>query len=290
VSIIRRAARYQRFTILDNDVIEDEELSFRALGLLTFILSKPDHWTIDAEQLCKTHAEGRDAVRNALTHLEDAGYIIRRKVQLSDGTWSTETVVFDRPHDRVIGEIMTTGSGKPAVGKPAVGFSGANVSTDSKVLIASTPRTSARAARAPSKMASRTSEIDHDDEAPALGAAPRRESSAVRKEREETSGSTAFGQVLRLKRSLEEQGFSTPVNERALTKQINNMKLDIGTVRSMVDIFLANPRRYLKGDEVPWIGFVRQREVLKADAVKSAPASSWADEPDPYAKHRKKAV
>jgi hypothetical protein len=34
----------RRFTRIDNTAIEDPRLSFRALGVLTYVLSKPDDW------------------------------------------------------------------------------------------------------------------------------------------------------------------------------------------------------------------------------------------------------
>lgn len=120
---------------------------------------------------------------------------------------------------------------------------------------------------------------DNGEEAPALGASPRK----TTEQRKETAarGKTPFALALKMKRELSSAGFSAPVNEKAVTNQMKSWDLPIDTLTVMVDVFLAAPSRYLKGDEVPWIGFVRQREVLKADATKveraSAPASSYAE-------------
>ncbi len=43
--MIRRAPRpLTNWTMIRNEVIADPELSFKATGVLIYILSKPDHW------------------------------------------------------------------------------------------------------------------------------------------------------------------------------------------------------------------------------------------------------
>ena len=81
----------------DENVMEDSRLSFRALGILVYILSKPDDWSVRSAQLAPTHSEGRDAVRAALSELEKAGYIVRSRQQDARGYWSQTSIVYDRP-------------------------------------------------------------------------------------------------------------------------------------------------------------------------------------------------
>ncbi|MCB1622288.1 MAG: hypothetical protein KDI44_16295 [Thiothrix sp.] len=44
--MIRRAKRAGGFTVISNVVFASHQLSWRAMGLLAYILSKPDDWTI----------------------------------------------------------------------------------------------------------------------------------------------------------------------------------------------------------------------------------------------------
>lgn len=81
---ITRAARRDRFTVVHNDTIEDDALSFRALGLLVYLLSKPDNWSTHVKHLATTHCEGREAVGAAIRHLVKAGYITRKWVRTDD--------------------------------------------------------------------------------------------------------------------------------------------------------------------------------------------------------------
>jgi hypothetical protein len=98
VRIVRQRAP-ERFTVVDNDVLEDERITFRARGILGFLLSRPDGWETSSERLASASpGEGRDAVRTALRELESVGYLARRKIQdSSTGRWATITAIVDRP-------------------------------------------------------------------------------------------------------------------------------------------------------------------------------------------------
>lgn len=115
--MIRRAARPDAgFLMLRNDVARDERLSYRASGVLADILSRPDNWTTSADRLASARpaGEGRDAIRTALTELERAGYLIRRKVRGERGRYTWHQIVFDTPQADV-------SAGHAEDGKPAAG-------------------------------------------------------------------------------------------------------------------------------------------------------------------------
>lgn len=95
--IIRSARPHQNFTVIHNEVIEQKDLSWRARGLLVYLLSKPDHWRTNIAYLASQGSEGVHAIRMAMLELERCGYIRRVRKQNSRGQWSTYTVIFDRP-------------------------------------------------------------------------------------------------------------------------------------------------------------------------------------------------
>lgn len=75
------------FTIIRNEALRDERLSYRARGILAYVLSQPPDWRGSAEEIANAapKGEGRDAVRRALRELEEAGYLIRVKVRDENG-------------------------------------------------------------------------------------------------------------------------------------------------------------------------------------------------------------
>jgi len=101
---IKRAPRPQsHYTIISNDVLRDQQLSFRARGILASILSRPDNWRTDSESLARESKEGRTAILTALKELEEVGYLQRKKYQNEKGHWVTESLVFDKPQNPTYG-------------------------------------------------------------------------------------------------------------------------------------------------------------------------------------------
>jgi len=101
--IIRAPKQENGFTIIRNDVLRDSELSFRARGVLAFILSHTDNWRTDAESIARAAKEGRQAIQTALKELRAAGYIEQVKSQdKATGRWSTETFVYDAPKTEAV--------------------------------------------------------------------------------------------------------------------------------------------------------------------------------------------
>jgi|GEM_PF-4960807 len=97
MSIIRRTLNPKGWTSVPNAALEDERLSYRARGVLGYLLSRPDGWATDSERMAQKGKEGRDAIRTALRELENAGYVHKRMLQGTRGTWTTERYVYDRP-------------------------------------------------------------------------------------------------------------------------------------------------------------------------------------------------
>jgi hypothetical protein len=101
---IKRAPRPKsHYTIIANDVLRDQNLSFRARGILASILSRPDNWRTDADSLARESKEGRTSILTALKELEQVGYLQRKKYQNEKGHWVTESLVFDKPQKPTYG-------------------------------------------------------------------------------------------------------------------------------------------------------------------------------------------
>jgi len=99
--MIIRQRRPNRYVVIPNDAVQNHALSFKARGVLAYLLSQPDHWTISSSGLAKMAAQdGREAIRTALVELEQAGYLVRRRVQdPTTGRWGWHQVLHDQPVD-----------------------------------------------------------------------------------------------------------------------------------------------------------------------------------------------
>lgn len=102
MSIIR-TPRKDRYAVISSAVFESG-LSFRAIGLLTFLLSKPDHWKVYVPALVNASKDsaapiGRDAVYATLGELMDKGFI-RRVAQRNRGKFCEyDYLVYDDPQE-----------------------------------------------------------------------------------------------------------------------------------------------------------------------------------------------
>jgi hypothetical protein len=67
------------YVMLNKGFLNDDRMSWRAKGLLAYLLSKPDDWQIMIVDLVKKSKEGRDAVYNALKELEELFYLTRNQ-------------------------------------------------------------------------------------------------------------------------------------------------------------------------------------------------------------------
>lgn len=95
--IVRAPRPADRFAQISNAALGDERLSFRARGILAFLLSRPVGWRTDATTLARGAREGRDAIRTALAELEVTGYLHRVRERGDGGRWVHTSYVTDAP-------------------------------------------------------------------------------------------------------------------------------------------------------------------------------------------------
>ena len=74
---IFRVERIVGFTVMSNYHLRDKNLSLKAKGLLSQMLSLPEEWDYTLAGLSFINREKIGAVREAIKELENAGYIVR---------------------------------------------------------------------------------------------------------------------------------------------------------------------------------------------------------------------
>lgn len=99
---IYRNKRISNFSIMSNDHFQESEMSLKAKGLLSLMLSLPDSWSFSELGLTKLSKDGRDSVRSALKELEEFGYL-ERKQQRHNGAFSTTVYdIYETPRNRIV--------------------------------------------------------------------------------------------------------------------------------------------------------------------------------------------
>ena len=73
-TIFRRPHR-ARYTVIDNQILENASLSWAARGLLAYLLSRPDDWRVIVNELTRRGELGRDGIHTLLRELRAAGYV-----------------------------------------------------------------------------------------------------------------------------------------------------------------------------------------------------------------------
>lgn len=108
---IRRGARNARYAAIPNHVFEDARLSMEARWLLSYLLSKPDNWTVVIGDIIKKGNCGRDKARKMIAELVDIGYA-EREQQREDGKFGASVlVIFDEPRCATAAENAAEASG-----------------------------------------------------------------------------------------------------------------------------------------------------------------------------------
>ena len=97
-----RIERTRDYTVMSNHHLRNANLSLKAKGLLSMMLSLPEDWNYTTRGLAKICKEGVDAIGAALRELEQAGYIVRHQKRDKSGRITdTEYVIYEQPQPDV---------------------------------------------------------------------------------------------------------------------------------------------------------------------------------------------
>ena len=69
-----RVEKNKGYTVMSNHHLRDRDLSLKAKGLLSQMLSLPEDWDFTLAGLSRINRESIDAIRSAIRELEEAGY------------------------------------------------------------------------------------------------------------------------------------------------------------------------------------------------------------------------
>ena len=93
-----RVGKSKNYTVMSNHHLRNKNLSLKAKGLLTLMLSLPDSWDYTTKGLAAICKEGVDGISAALNELENQGYLIRERKRNSKGQLTiVEYTILEEP-------------------------------------------------------------------------------------------------------------------------------------------------------------------------------------------------
>lgn len=98
-----RVEKNKNYTVMSNHHLKNKKLSFKAKGLLSYMLSLPDDWDYSIEGLCKAGKDNKSAIKTALNELKENGYLkIDKLMPNNSSTGRIEYVytIFESPKTR----------------------------------------------------------------------------------------------------------------------------------------------------------------------------------------------
>ena len=103
-----RVERNKGYTVMSNHHLRNKELSLKAKGLLSQMLSLPEDWDYTLAGLSFINREKIDAIREAVKELERAGYIVRSRERDEKGRLrGADYVIFEQPQTPPISDLPT---------------------------------------------------------------------------------------------------------------------------------------------------------------------------------------
>lgn len=108
-----RVEKTRDYTVMSNHHLRNTELSLKAKGLLSLMLSLPENWDYTTKGLSRICKDGIDSINSGVKELEANGYVIRRRLRNEKGQLTTtEYTIFEQP------QSIDTGNNSPKVENP----------------------------------------------------------------------------------------------------------------------------------------------------------------------------
>lgn len=113
------------YTMINNCLLQDTSLSWKAKGILAYLLSLPDDWQVYETELVKHATDGKDSLKSGINELVEKNYIHRTRLRDEKGHLKGyKYSIYEIPTESGLSKVGKSKNGKPKnglskVGKPA---------------------------------------------------------------------------------------------------------------------------------------------------------------------------
>ncbi len=94
-----RVQKTKNYTVMSNHHLKNTNLSLKAKGLLSLMLSLPENWDYSMKGLCSICLEQEKSIKSTLDELKRHGYLTVDKVRNSQGRYEYIYTIFEEPSD-----------------------------------------------------------------------------------------------------------------------------------------------------------------------------------------------
>ena len=121
-----RIEKTRDYTVMSNHHLRNTDLSLKAKGLLSLMLSLPEEWDYTTKGLARICKDGVDSICAGVRELEDHGYVVRERVRNANGQLGAiEYTILEQPRPpepkREKPEREKPVQANPVLGSPVLG-------------------------------------------------------------------------------------------------------------------------------------------------------------------------
>ena len=96
-TVFEREIKDQNYTVMSNYHLRDKNLSLKAKGLLSQLLSYSSDWNLTINGLCSVLKEQEKAVKSTIKELETHNYLTRNRLQDNKGRFYYKYIIHEKP-------------------------------------------------------------------------------------------------------------------------------------------------------------------------------------------------
>lgn len=118
-----RVHKEENYSVINNEFLKRKDLSWKAKGILAYLLHLPDDWELHFNELKKHATDGKTSLRSGVDELREKGYITYKRYKDKEGKFVHEYDIYELPQTE-----------KPDTENPDTG----NPDTDNRDILLST--------------------------------------------------------------------------------------------------------------------------------------------------------
>jgi len=104
------------YFLMHNSSVNDQRLSLKAKGMLAYLISKPDYWYVNYNDLVSASTNGISSVKATLKELQQSGYLRKIQIRSQNGQFGyIDFMIFEQPQN----VISIKNNTAPLIEKPS---------------------------------------------------------------------------------------------------------------------------------------------------------------------------